>query len=118
MKKKWTFFERKFLDNNFGFPFDIGDPHKIFLFKIFVDYLRNNSEKTKQKLDDYCGIDMSDRVMLTFNCHYDLFYLEKMESLMDQSTKDISVVYKKNDRQLKIICWSNMVKLVTIYITL
>ena len=95
-EEEMNFFERKFLDNNFGFPFDIGDPHRIFLFKIFVDYLRNNnSKKTKQKLDDYCGIDVSDKIMLTFNCYNVMFNLEKMESLMDQSTKDISVVYRK-----------------------
>ena len=77
-EEEMRFFERYFLDNNFGFPFDIRDPNRIFLFKIFVDYLRNNnSEKTKQKLDDYCGIDMSDEVMKTFDCYYELFYLEK-----------------------------------------
>ena len=77
-EEEMRFFERYFLDNNFGLPFDIRDPNRIFLFKIFVDYLRNNnSEKTKQKLDDYCGIDMSDEVMKTFDCYYELFYLEK-----------------------------------------
>ena len=49
-EEEMNFFERKFLDNNYGFPFDIGDPHRIFLFKIFVDYLRNNnSKKNKTK---------------------------------------------------------------------
>ena len=55
-EEEMSFFERYFIDNNFGFPFDISDEVREELFEIFVDYLRNNKErKTTSKLIDLCG---------------------------------------------------------------
>ena len=73
------FFDSRFKNNNFHYPFDISDEVREELFEIFVDYLRNNKErKTKSKLIDLCGdIRRANEIMFTFNIYYELFYTER-----------------------------------------